>query len=205
MNVMAAHAHFELNPWNKKSLLATTHADGTDAFRFGKVTNCWTTKRSLASSNRAIGIELIGIVENSVQAGTLTKNSFVLKHFDLTNLNVYVNGSQHALGPFDFTKKNCALGYHSLLKASGLLSHGESPMITQERYQNGYALWGFDLSPEGSAASHGTHSSVQRVGSIRLEALFSTAPTVTTTFLTYSIREGSSIEIDKMRNVYLSL
>lgn len=149
-------------------------------------------------------VMLIGIVENSVQAGTLTKNSFVFKHLDLTNLNVYVNGTQHALGPFDFSKKNCVLGYHSLLKASGLLSHGESPMVTQERYMNGFSLWGFDLSPEGAAASHGTHSSVQRVGSIRLEALFETAPTVTTTFLIYSIKEGSSIEIDKMRNIYLS-
>lgn len=147
---------------------------------------------------------LVAIVENDVQAGNMAKNSFVFRHFGLTNLNIYVNGTQHALGPFDFEKGNCVLGYHSMLKAAGLLFHGESPMVTLERYRNGFSLFGFDLSPEGCAASHGTHTSVPRVGSIRLEALFSKAPTVPTTFLIYSNREGGSIEFDKMRNVYLS-
>lgn len=150
-------------------------------------------------------VVLIGFVENSVYGGTYEKNSLVFRHFSLTNLNLYVNGTQHALGPFDFDTGASVLGYHSLLKATGKLTHGESPIVTQARFNNGYSLFGFDLSAEGSAASHGTHSSVHRVGSVRLECQFDTAPTVPTTILIYAIKEGSSLEIDNFRNLFLAV
>lgn len=150
-------------------------------------------------------VVLIGFVENAVHGGALDKNSLVFRHFDLTNLNLYVNGTQHALGPFDFNTGASVLGYHSLLKASGKLAHGESPIITQARFNNGYSLFGFDLSAEGAAASHGTHTSIQKVGSVRLEAQFSSAPSVPTTAVIYAIRENNSLECDQFRNIHLAL
>lgn len=150
---------------------------------------------------------LVGFVDNSAMAGSQEENPLCLRHYSLQTLNVVVNGVIHQIGPLDFSeiiRNKFIRGYHSLLKATGLLTNGQSPLIKLKDYAYGKTLLGIDLSPEGSAATHGTHSSMQRTGNMRLEVLFKTALTKAATLITYSLHEGASIEIDKYRNVFVS-
>lgn len=150
-------------------------------------------------------IMIIGFIENAAHGGTLASNPFCFVHGSLRSLNVVVNGVQHPLGPFDFeTNKNYVRGYHSLMTAAGLLAQGESSLITFESYSQGFALFGIDLSPTGTAASDGSHSSPSQVGNVRLEVLFNNAPSEALTMIVYTLHEGGSIEFDRVRNVYVS-
>jgi hypothetical protein len=150
-------------------------------------------------------VHLFMLTANSSFAGKISENPLAFIHQSLININVVVNGVQHAIGPFDFaTNLNYVRGYHSLLRAAGLVAHGESPLVTLDNYKDGYAIFGIDLSAEGTAASLGSHSSTQKVGNLRLELLFTTAPASPLTLLVYSLQDGGSVEIDKIRNIYVS-
>lgn len=149
---------------------------------------------------------LLGICDNAALAGQKTSNPLIFKHYNLQSVIFNVNGRPHTIAPFNYTAtpKQYSAGYQSLLAATGLLRRGESCLITFENYPQGLALLGLDNTADGDAATHGTHSSLRRVGNIGVTANFGSALTDSVTFCFYCLWENCAIEIDKFRNVFVS-
>lgn len=155
-------------------------------------------------TGRLPSIIVIGMTPNAAFAGDLKKNPLCFKHLDIDHMTLSVNGVQHKVGPLDFDNNLNIMGYHDLLKATGLLDQSDAPLITLDRYRHGYCLFGFDLSAEGEGAGAGTHSSLQPVGNVRVEATFKNDLAAAITFIVYSVKEGGALEIDKNRSVFVS-
>jgi hypothetical protein len=158
-------------------------------------------------SGRLPSLILVAMVDNTAYAGDMKSNPLCFKHYSLTDLIVSVNGTQHKIGPlnFDAASNLHVLGYHQLLKATGLLYQTESPIISLDRFKHGACLLAVDLSAEGASSGQGTHSSLAPVGNVRIEANFAAALPDAVSFIVYSLRDGGVIEIDKNRSVYVAL
>lgn len=197
--VLAAHAktfqdHNAIIPMQHVEVQSVTIAPGS---RVVAIDNIFT--------GRLPSVIIIGMTPNSAYAGSFKWNPLCFKHLDLTYMTVSINGVQHRLGPLNFNNNLHVMGYHQMLKATGLLDQSDAPLISLDRYLHGYALFAYDFSAEGEGAGAGTHSSLQPVGNVRIEASFNTALSEAITFIVYSVREGAAIEIDKNRSVYVTL
>lgn len=199
--VMTAQArafqeHNAIFPLQHAQVQAVTVAKGQ---RFVNIDNIF--------SGRLPSLILVALTDNTAFAGDMKTNPLCFKHYNLTDITISVNGIQHKIGPLDFSEDSNShvMGYHQLLKATGLLYQSEAPILTLDRYKHGCCLFAADLSAEGSSAANGTHSSLSPVGNVRIEANFSTALSDAVTFIIYSVREGGVLEIDRNRSVFVSL
>lgn len=156
-------------------------------------------------SGKLPNLIIVGMVDNNAYAGDMTSNPLCFKHYSLKDITFSLNGIPYKTGPLDFESNAHVMGYHQLLEATGLLHNTQPSVLTLDRYKHGLCLFAADLSAEGQGFSNGTHSSVQPVGNVRIEANFEKAPTEAITFVIYSIRDGGAIEIDKNRNVFVGL
>jgi len=197
--VLAAQArtfqdHNAIIPMQHAEVQSFTAAPGA---RFVALDNVFT--------GRLPAVVVVGMVPNAAFAGDLKKNPLCFKHLNLDYITLSVNGVQHRIGPLDFEANTHVLAYHNMLKAAGLLEQTEAPLISLDRYRHGYCLFAFDISAEGVGVGSPTHSSLQGVGNVRIEASFNTALAEATTFIIYSVKEGAAVEMDKNRSVYVSL
>ena len=69
--------------------------------------------------------------------------------------------------------------------------------ITPSDFLDGYTLFAFDLTPDGS---HGQHYTVNKRGNLRIDLKFDTPLACTTNLLIYA-EFDNIIEIDKNRNI----
>ena len=142
---------------------------------------------------------VIGCVDNNSFNGAFHKNSFNFKHFNLTQLKIYLDGQQQSLKPIEpnFAANKYILAYSTLFSGSGKLQKDEGIDITRTDYSNGYALYAFDLTPD---LAEGGHFNLLRLGNVRLELKFGGALAETTNVIVYAEFENI-IEIDKQRNI----
>jgi hypothetical protein len=143
---------------------------------------------------------LIAFVKNSAFVGSACTNPFEFKHYDVTQLVLYVNGVQY---PADPLKMNCSSpfgvtrAYETLFSSTGIHHDDRGHMITQEMFTKGYFILGFDLTPDREADEH---ISLTRQGNVRIETRFKNALPEAVTCILYAEFPGY-IEIDNSRNV----
>ena len=144
---------------------------------------------------------VIGCVDNNSFNGSFHKNPFNFKHFNLTQLKIYLDGQQQSLKPIEpnFATNKYILVYSTLFSGTGKLQKDEGIDITRTDYSNGYALYAFDLTPD---LAEGGHFNLLRQGNVRLELKFGAALAETTNVIVYAEFENI-IEIDKQRNIIL--
>ena len=142
---------------------------------------------------------VIGCVDNDAFNGRYVKNPFNFKHFDLTQLRVYLDGQQHSLIPIEpnFNTNNYITAYSNLFAGTGKLMKDEGTDIKREDFAGGYALYVFDLTAD--LAEEG-HFNLMKHGNVRLDLKFGTALPNTINVIAYAEFE-SVLEIDKSRNV----
>ena len=138
---------------------------------------------------------VIGCVDNNSFNGAFHKNPFNFKHFNLTQLKLYLDGQQQSLKPIEpnFAANKYIMAYSTLFSGTGKLQKDEGIDITRMDYSNGYTLYAFDLTPD---LAEGGHFNLLRQGNVRLELKFGVGLVETANVIVYSEFENI-IEIDK--------
>ena len=139
---------------------------------------------------------IIGLVEQSWKDGHFQQNPFNFQHFNLNYVAVYINGELFdgkALKPdFREASRNTLEAYKSLYRAMGNDFINKSIGISYEEYHQGFVLYGYDLTPDGSA---GTGPTSLREGNLRIELGFRELPARALTLIVYA-EQPSRMEID---------
>lgn len=142
---------------------------------------------------------VVGFVDNDAFNGTYAKNPFNFKHYNLSQLKLYLDGQQQYIKPIepDFTNHRYITAYISLFSGTGKLQKDEGTDISREDYRGGYALYAFDLTPD---LAESDHFNLNKEGNVRLDAKFGTALPNTINAIVYAEFENV-IEIDRNKNV----
>jgi len=142
---------------------------------------------------------VLGCVDNDAFNGNYAKNPFNFKHYDLTQLKLYMDGQQQHIKPLEpnFAAHQYIASYMSLFSGTGKQQKDEGNDIARTDYPGGYALYAFDLTPD--LAEH-DHFNLTREGSLRVDIKFAHALVATINIVAYAEFENV-IEIDRNRNV----
>jgi len=142
---------------------------------------------------------VIGCVDNDAFNGSYTRNPFNFKHYDLSQIKLYLDGQQQTIKPLEpsFANQLYVDAYTSLFSGTGKLQKDEGNYITREDYRGGYTLYAFDLTPD--LAEEG-HFNLVRNGNLRLEMKFALALPNTINVIAYAEFQNV-LEIDRNRNV----
>ena len=147
---------------------------------------------------------VIGLVTNRAFNGNVDDNPFNFKHFNLSEIAVYLDGQQqHAVRPIqpNYGDSLYIRAYNSLFGGTGKLCKDEGLHIDRTDYADGYALYAFDLTAD---LGEDDHFSLVRQGSVRLALKFAVALPATVTVVAYAEFENV-IEVDRDRNVIFDL
>ena len=112
---------------------------------------------------------VIGLVTADAFNGHLHHNPFNFKHFNVKSIILRKNGDTVPFQSIemDYSNKCSVRGYLSLLEGTGNMFKNRSIDIRPiTEYPTGYALYGFDLSPDHSG--HNSFDLIQQ-GNISLE------------------------------------
>ena len=141
----------------------------------------------------------VGIVDSDAYNGDATKNPFNFKHHNVNFLALNLDGHSIPEVPFtpDFANARYVRCFESLFSGTGKLYQDEGNQIDRSEYSQGYALYGFDLTPD---LSDGEHFHLVKKGNLRLEIKFSTALAASVNVVVYA-EFDDLVEIDKNRNV----
>ena len=157
-----------------------------------------TTKEGLFSGQLPKKI-VIGFVESAAYDGRYSKNPFNFKHFNTKFITLYCEGKQIPVKGFqpDFANSQSLRSYMSLYEVAGKLFHDSSLDIDRKEYENGYSLFGFDLTPDLSET--GCFHLIKK-GNIKLEVKFSQQLAQPVNCIIYA-EFDSVVKIDKSREV----
>ena len=142
---------------------------------------------------------VIGCVDNDAFNGSYAKNPFNFKHYNLRQLQVYLDGQQQHIKPLEpnFTANQYVNAFMTLFSGTGKQHKDEGNFIDRTNYNSGYALYAYDLTPD--LAEEG-HFNLAREGSVRVDMKFGTPLPNTINVIAYAEFENV-IEIDRNRNV----
>lgn len=145
---------------------------------------------------------VFGLVDTEAFNGSYTTNPFNFKHYNLSQVGVYVDGEQIPRKPltlkFDADGgQNFMAGFQTLFSRIGKLSQDAGNQIARGDYGSGYTLFCFDLTPDQYS---GDHFQLIKQGNLRVELHFSEPLPKTVNLIIYAESE-SLIEIDSNRNV----
>ena len=142
---------------------------------------------------------VLGCVDNEAFNGSFTRNPFNFKHYSMSEISLYLDGQNHSIKPMqcDFAANQFIRSYMSLFSGTGKENRDEGNGVERTDYNNGYALYAFDLTPDLDDEGH---FNLTRQGSVRLDLKFAAALPNTVTVIAYAEFENV-IEIDRNRNV----
>lgn len=128
------------------------------------------------------------------------ESPYNFQHYNLTNLSFYLDSIPIPSKPFvcDFANNKYIRAYNSLFEGSNINHEDVGNNISRNAYANGYTLFAVDLTPDLCAS--GSHISVQKTGSLRIEVRFENPLANSVTAVLYSEFAGV-IEVDKNRNI----
>ena len=104
------------------------------------------------------------MVGNDAYTGSIAKNPFNFKHFNASQVDIYLNGEMP--GPplkLNFPDNQYIDGYRSLLATAGRIDMENGLDITRVEYKSGYCIFGFDTSP---TLCHGEPQERKRNGTL---------------------------------------
>lgn len=174
---------------------AEFHYDQTEIRTFQLAKNSYSTQLENIFPGTLPSRLLIGLIPSAAYSGQITKNNFQLKHYNVNNISVTIDGQDYPGPPLrpSFRTSDYVEAYLRLVKDGG-----ENLGITLEDFSNGYTLFAFDLeykTPPGIRA-------VPLYGNLRISISFEAALPEGVSLIILSTKK-SSFFIDKVRNVLL--
>ena len=141
---------------------------------------------------------IIGFVDNDAYDGSLTKNPFHFKHYNIIDLSLKVGGDiLEPLRP-DFSEGIYTREFLNLYSGIGKLKEDFGNDIIAKTFPRGYTLFAFDLTPDLSCESD--HYQLVKKGNVDLDATFASALSSPVCMIVY-VEYDNVTEIDKARNV----
>jgi hypothetical protein len=141
------------------------------------------------------------MVKNADFLGSVDKNPFHSRQYDMNYFALYVSGKQIPSGGLHLNmghEKTSVMGYRTLFEASGIHHSNAGLQITHDMYIAGYFMLLFDLTPD-KAASEG-HTTQHDSGNVRIEIKFEKALPVAVTCLLY-LEYDNCVRVDSSRTV----
>jgi hypothetical protein len=110
---------------------------------------------------------VIGFVDSDAYSGTLNKNPFNFKHFNLAKIALSLDGEEIPSPPIEmnFNDEKYILGYNSLYNGVDKFVSYSGNNINRDEYSKGYTLFAFDLTAD---MCNGSHFNLNRNGNLRL-------------------------------------
>jgi hypothetical protein len=143
---------------------------------------------------------VMGMVRNDFMNGTSESNPFDFQHFNLSKLEVSIDGKSIHNKPFqpNFEQGECLLSYMSLFQATGSLGQDRAMDITYTMYKNGYTLWALDLTAD--QGSEQGHLHPIKTGNLRFELQFARQLDNVINVIVFA-EYDNQIEINSLREV----
>ena len=142
---------------------------------------------------------VMGFVSGESMSGSLGKNPYNFRHYDVTYVNVSLSGMPTPSGPLsiDFDEGKYIHCYSELYRGKTNFS-GEA-RITREEYKGGYSLFVIDLAPQ----NYRDFYPVTRDGCVRIELRFK-SPLPESSVMITKVTYPGLFQIDYARNIYLT-
>ena len=144
---------------------------------------------------------VIGLVDTDAFNGDYQKNPFNFKHFNVNYVAMRRNGQSIPFEALDLNYKSdeTFLGYFTIMQSLGLWGKDRSNNIHPiNDFPHGFALYGFDLSPDGS---DGSNFNLIKEGNLSLTLRLQKPAAVSITIVCYMEFE-TILEIDRDRNIH---
>lgn len=143
---------------------------------------------------------MIAMVENEAFNGSIKKNPFNFRHFDLSKLALYRDGVSVPGQPFtpDFDSRLVLRSYMQTMRAYNYYNTDDSNGLTMDDFTGGYTIYAFDLTADKEMAA--AHRQPIVTKNLRLELMFKKATPCTVNVLMCAYYD-SSIEITQLRDV----
>jgi len=142
---------------------------------------------------------VVAFVSGEALSGSMSKNPYHFKNFDVAYMNLTLSGVPTPEGPLnlDFKSGKYLSSYTQLYRGRG--GRLGTPRISRDEFGEGYSLFIFDLAPQNGEEFY----PVIREGSVRIELRFNSPLPESSVMLTKVTYPGL-FEIDYARNIYLS-
>lgn len=146
---------------------------------------------------------VIGLLDHDAFNGDISQSPFNFQNFGLSKIALYRNGELVPGQIFtpDYDKDHFLRAYNHTMTTLNYFNTDDSNGITMEHFKDGYNLYAFDLTPDGT--NEGPHRHLIRTGSLRLELAFTKAVAKPITVLMFSIIDAK-LEITKLRDVLMT-
>lgn len=143
-------------------------------------------------------------IKSTAEAGELNQNPFNYEHFNIRQLELWVDGQiVNGRGlKFDFDAENYDEGYNSLIRSMGVFGTSSGIDVSPEDYKAGYTIFMFNLSPSNCK---GAFIDPIRKGKIQLNLQWSKAPTVSLVLYVYLQFAGKQIILKRDTNKIISM
>ncbi len=142
---------------------------------------------------------MLAIVNNNAFNGQNASNPFNFKHYNMTSLDVLINGKTVLAKPMtmDIANDVFAQAYWNTNKAFGYTFKDDGCDITRNEFDKGYVLLCFDLS---ATLCGGEYSDPVQTGNLDIEMIFSAALPETVNVILY-MEFNNTIAINNARRV----
>ena len=143
---------------------------------------------------------VIGMVSNAAYNGDFTKNPFRFKHYDMSEVAMFVDNVSKPGEPIvcDFENDKYVSAYNSLFISNGKFGADEGMDIDLREYKSGYTLTAYNLSPDHNEGHD--HLNLLKHGNTKLSISLKTVLPETAIVLVYA-EFDNMIEITKERTV----
>jgi len=129
--------------------------------------------QSLAIDNAVLGTIhkrlLFTTVKNTEFLGSVTKNPYHFRHYDLNSFALNVNGRQvptEGLSLGMDHEKTSVMGYRTLFDLSGIHHSDSGLQITQDMYISEYFMLLFDLTPDEPPLRYIRHTLIMAISEL---------------------------------------
>ena len=146
---------------------------------------------------------MIAMLENDAFNGTIKKNPFHFRHFDLNKIALYREGESIPGRPFtpDFTKKHYSRLYKNTMATFQYYNTDDTNGLTYDEFANGYSIYSYDLTATNDISAE--YRQPTNTSNLRLELYFDKDLPETINVLLYAVFDAH-IEITKLRDVIAS-
>ena len=146
---------------------------------------------------------IVGLLNHAAFNGSYQKNPYNFHHYNVNKVGLYRDGElvPGQIYTPDFDKGFVRQPYANLMHVLNYFNTDDSNGMTLEHYQNGYTLFGFDLTPDAQCTA--PYRSIHQSSSLRLELNFAKALPETITVMLFGVFD-SRVEITALRDVIVS-
>lgn len=142
---------------------------------------------------------ILGIVDNDAFNGCYTKNPFNFKHFDVSQISIYLDGQLSSIKPLElnYEANQYITGYLSLFQGTNKYKKDSGNDINRDEYGEGYSLYAYDLTPD---MNDDNYFNLVREGSVRVDLKFR-KPLPNVVNVIALAESENMLQIDKFRNI----